>query len=190
MAHQAEMQKDYNVAITYFIQKMRAIESSDLRFIFKSENPAEGGSVWFRLHSGMSAKSYGEKITITLRPTAVGTNVHIHSECGLPTQLMDLGKNKSNCEEIFRYLEQGIAAMPAAAAAPAPAYTAAPAPAPMPAPAPAPAPMTGTSPYPAAQPDISPLEQPAPAPARTCIAHTAAPRTQSPTDSASSAESS
>lgn len=160
MAHQAEMKKDYNVAITYFIQKMRAIESSGLRFNLKSENPAEGGSVWFRLHSGMSAKSYGEKITITLRPTAYGTNVHIHSECGLPTQLMDLGKNKSNCEEIFRYLEQGIAAAPAAAA---PAYTAAPAP------APAPAPMAGTSPYPAAQPDISPLEQPAPAPARTHI---------------------
>ena len=147
MAHQAEMQKDYNVAITYFIQKMRAIESAGLRFILKSENPAEGGSVWFRLHSGMSAKSYGEKITITLRPTAYGTNVHIHSECGLPTQLMDLGKNKSNCEAIFNYLEQGIASAPAAAAytaaytpapAPAPTYTA-PAPAPAPTPAPVPA---------------------------------------------------
>ena len=153
MAHQAEMQKSYKTAISYFVEKVRAIDGAGLRLSLKCENPAEDGSVWFRVLHGMTAASYGEKITITLKPTEDGTNVHILSVCGMPTQIMDMGKNKSNCEAIFKYLEQGIESAPAASPAPAPAAE------------PAPAPAADPSPYPVAQPDIFPLEHPEDGPA-------------------------
>ncbi|MBR6322857.1 MAG: zinc ribbon domain-containing protein, partial [Lachnospiraceae bacterium] len=66
------------------------------------------GVVWFRVLHGMSMTSYGEKITITLRPMGSGTDVHILSECGLPTQIVDYGKNAKNCAAIFAYLERDI----------------------------------------------------------------------------------
>lgn len=71
----------------------------------KSENPTSTG-VWFRFHHGMSFASYGEKITITLTPLAANsTQVTIHSECGMPTQLVDWGKNKQIVHNIFRSIE-------------------------------------------------------------------------------------
>ena len=113
MARKAENRKTYNnVPMDYFVQKCRSIEQGGLNLSLKSENPEADGSVWFRIHHGMTAMSYGEKITITLRPLGQGTDVHVLSECGMPTQLVDGGKNKSNCAVIFRYLE---ANMPAAA---------------------------------------------------------------------------
>lgn len=58
--------------------------------------------------------SYGEKITITLLPYGSGTRVHVHSTCGLPTQVIDYGKNRQNVNNIFKYLEDGIASAAAA----------------------------------------------------------------------------
>ena len=54
-------------------------------------------------------KSYGEKITVTLTDLGgTATNVRIHSECGMPTQLMDLGKNMENVTYLFGFLTQGL----------------------------------------------------------------------------------
>ena len=63
----------------------------DLDMSLKSENPTNTG-VWFRIHHGMSMVSYGEKIAVTLTPDGNGTHVHILSECGMPTQLVDYGE--------------------------------------------------------------------------------------------------
>ena len=107
MAKKADGQNTYPVNINYFAEKCRSIESSGLNLSLKSENPTESG-VWFRIHHGMSMASYGEKITITLTPTPGGTNVHILSECGMPTQVIDYGKNKKNVAVIFKYFEDGM----------------------------------------------------------------------------------
>lgn len=85
----------------------RRIEQAALDLSFKSENPA-GSGIWFRIHHNMSMASWGEKITITLTPEGSGTRVHILSECGMPTQIVDYGKNAENVAAIFRYLEQGV----------------------------------------------------------------------------------
>lgn len=109
MARKAENRKTYNnVPMEYFRQKCLAIDSAGLNLSLKSENPGENGAVWFRVLHGMSMTSYGEKITITLRPMGSGTDVHILSECGLPTQIVDYGKNAKNCAAIFAYLERDI----------------------------------------------------------------------------------
>ena len=129
MARRADEKRNYPVNIMYFVEKCRAINSAGLNLSFQSENPTPDGGVWFRILHGMSFSSYGEKITITLTPNPAGTDVHILSECGMPTQLVDYGKNKSNVQVIFKYLEEGMpqaGAFAQAQAAPAPQPQAAP----------------------------------------------------------------
>ena len=83
-----------------------------LDLIMRSENPT-GTGVWYRLHHGTSFTSWGEKITITLTPVQGNqTQVHIHSECGLPTQVIDWGKNKQMVNSIYEYLAREAAAVP------------------------------------------------------------------------------
>lgn len=78
--------------------------SSRLDLIFRSENPTQSG-VWFRFHHGVSFSSWGEKITITLSYlNPVTTQLQIHSECGLPTQFIDWGKNKKIVNSIHDYI--------------------------------------------------------------------------------------
>ena len=79
-----------------------------LRTEIKSVNPTPTG-VWYRIHHGASFTSWGEKITITL--TMLGeamTQVNIHSECGMPTQVIDWGKNKQVVCNVYEYLEASI----------------------------------------------------------------------------------
>ncbi len=117
MAKKADGQNIYPANINFFADKCRNIAQAGLNMELKSENP-QGNGVWFRIHHGMSFASYGEKITITLTPQGNSTHIHILSECGMPTQLVDYGKNKSNVTLLFQYLEQG---MPIGAPQPAPA---------------------------------------------------------------------
>ena len=79
-----------------------------LNLDLKSENPSPQG-VWFRFHHGATFTSWGEKITITL--TAVSANatlVDVFSECGMPTQIADWGKNKQNVCNILEYIEAKV----------------------------------------------------------------------------------
>lgn len=154
MGAKAENLKNYQVPIDYFVNKTRGIERAGFDFKITSENPSQDG-VWFRIIHGMSMKSYGEKITITLRVIPGGTSVHVHSECGMPTQLFDMGKNKQNVEQIFGYLENGMPVVNAYQPAPQPAYQAAP---------------QQPVQQPAAQPQPQPAQpQPAPQAARTFV---------------------
>ncbi|MBO4412076.1 MAG: zinc ribbon domain-containing protein [Lachnospiraceae bacterium] len=142
MGAKAEGRKTYQVPLSYFSGKLKAIHLTGLGMSVKSENPTATG-VWYRILHGITAKSYGEKITVTLTPVAGGTDVHIHSECGLPTQIMDLGQNKQNVANIFAYLENGMPVPGSVqSTVQTPVYTAAPA-AQTPAPAAAPAPASG-----------------------------------------------
>ena len=79
-----------------------------LNLELKSENP-ENGCIWYRFHHGVTFTSWGEKITVTLIPRGENlTSVIIRSECGLPTQFVDWGKNQSNVNHIFKYIEEAL----------------------------------------------------------------------------------
>lgn len=115
MAASSRSARLYPVQIMYFVEKLRNINNGGLNLQLKSENP-NGTGVWFRIHHGATFTSWGEKITVTLTPQGEGTVVDIISECGMPTQIVDWGKNASNVNAIFRYLENGL---PVGAPAPA-----------------------------------------------------------------------
>ena len=114
MAAKSQEGRVYPVAMDFILWKLRTIDSSNLNVTLKSENNDPNGSIWFRIHHGMSMASYGEKITVTVTPQQGGTGIHILSECGMPTQIIDYGKNKKNVAAIFRYLEDGMNAAPPA----------------------------------------------------------------------------
>ena len=112
----AKYQNIYTMNVS--IQQLRNIILSDafassLHIGLKSENPTQTG-VWFRFHHGTSFTSWGEKITITLQPlSADSTQVTIHSECGMPTQVVDWGKNKQIVGNIYNYLASNLSYIPA-----------------------------------------------------------------------------
>ena len=91
----------------YFVYKSRNIPMSGLGISFISEAP-RGDSVVFTLSHGYSARSYGENISVTLTPQPNGTRVEVFSECAMPTQLFDLGKNEENVKGILNFLENGM----------------------------------------------------------------------------------
>ena len=87
--------------------------ASRLRTEIKSENTTDTG-VWFRIHHGASFTSWGEKITITLSPLSENsTQVTILSECGMPTQVIDWGKNKQVVCNVYEYLQTNVKNVPA-----------------------------------------------------------------------------
>ena len=80
--------------------------ASTLNLELKSENLTMDG-VWYRFHHGMTFTSWGEKITITLtRIDNMSTSLTILSECGMPTQVIDWGKNRQNVCNIFEYIDK------------------------------------------------------------------------------------
>lgn len=93
---------------------------STLNFELKSENVTPTG-VWYRFHHGVTFTSWGEKITITLSETAPSNvRIDVHSECGMPTQIIDWGKNKQNISAIFEYISRNLSRYVAVAPAAAP----------------------------------------------------------------------
>lgn len=75
-----------------------------LKLEFQSEISNESG-IWYCFNHGVTFSSWGEKITLVLSPISQGqTRVDISSECSLPTQVIDWGKNKQNTTAIFNYI--------------------------------------------------------------------------------------
>lgn len=111
----ANHQQTYKMDVS--MQQLQSIICSNafvvqLDLDFKSENPSPTG-VWYRLHHGVSFTSWGEKITITLTPLGpMSTQVVIHSECGMPTQVIDWGKNKQIVRNVYEYLAANIRQFP------------------------------------------------------------------------------
>lgn len=59
----------------------------------------------YRYSNGISLTSWGENIDITiLYINDNSSQVTIKSECTLPTQIVDWGKNKSNVEKLYNHL--------------------------------------------------------------------------------------
>lgn len=81
----------------------------ELKFRFNSE--MGGYNSWNLYFSyGVSMSSWGEDITVSLvalNPQT--TSVTILSECSLPTQLVDWGKNKGNVNSLFDYINRNLA---------------------------------------------------------------------------------
>lgn len=109
MAANYQQTKNYTIPMQYFIDELRnPYFARALNIELKSENPTPGG-VWYRFHHGTTFTSWGEKITITLLNLQGGMlQVTVHSECGMPTQVFDWGKNSSNVTAIFNQLEQSV----------------------------------------------------------------------------------
>ncbi len=109
MGAKSQSAKTYPVPIDYFVGKLRAVGTAGLNVALKSENPMPNG-VWFRIHHGTTFTSWGEKITVTLTDLGGATAVDILSECGMPTQVVDWGKNASNVRVLFDYRSARVAA--------------------------------------------------------------------------------
>lgn len=99
----------FNADINSLKKFIKSIEFAyHLNLEMKSENPTSEG-VWYRFHHGMTAASWGEKITITLSSvSALETKVEVRSECGMPTQVIDWGKNRQNACNIIEHIEANI----------------------------------------------------------------------------------
>lgn len=69
-------------------------------------------------HHGFNLASYGEAIRVTVIATGPAScQITIHSECDMPTQLIDWGQNKKNVQGIFTFFELQILPMLAQAQA-------------------------------------------------------------------------
>lgn len=99
----------FNATIAQLVPLLRdPAFAGELNIEMKSENPMPNG-VWYRFHHGVSFTSWGEKITITLTPASpTATNVHIKSECGMPTQVIDWGKNKQVVCNVYECMERNL----------------------------------------------------------------------------------
>lgn len=117
MAAKAEESRVYNVPADRILAAVRQIPNGGLNISLTSENPTQTG-VWFRFIHGMSFRSYGEKITITVTPQGPQTGLHVLSECGMPTQIIDYGKNRNNVTAILSFIDRSLGAAPQAAPAP------------------------------------------------------------------------
>lgn len=73
------------------------------------EYPDGRGGVYFELIHSISFSSWGENISLHMSPyNDTQTLIEIKSECSLPTQLVDWGKNKKNVTTIMSYLLAGV----------------------------------------------------------------------------------
>jgi hypothetical protein len=91
--------------IMTLVQRLRMIQG----FAIRGEAPDGRGGVNFKMSSDISFSSWGENINLHMYPyNEQQTFVEIKSECSMPTQVIDWGKNKSNVNKIMNYLLDGI----------------------------------------------------------------------------------
>ena len=92
--------------IENYIARMRNIGAAGLKFTIAGESPVQNGLMFLLSHS-ISFSSWGETIKVYLIAQGNQTVVDVYSECALPTQIVDWGKNKENVAKVFGYLMQG-----------------------------------------------------------------------------------
>lgn len=118
MAASADLTRTYNINIEKFLTVIHDFSFTQaLKLQFVSEYYINGG-VTFTFHHGVSFTSWGETITLTVIGIQnCATNLIIHSECAVPTQFIDWGKNNDNVMMIANYLEQTVPFVPDSAPA-------------------------------------------------------------------------
>lgn len=81
-----------------------------LNLNLKSETPIQNG-VMFRMSASINFSSWGEQIDIiVVYVNESSVHVTIRSECVMPTQIVDWGKNKQNVEKICSSLAATLTA--------------------------------------------------------------------------------
>lgn len=109
MAAKHQSRKIYQLDIEKVRNAILGVGVSErLPFGFKSESIV-GASKVFNLSSDINLASWGEKITVTLTSVEGGTCVDVLSECAMPTQIIDWGKNQKNVEALFSFLDRNAA---------------------------------------------------------------------------------
>lgn len=110
MAAKFQDTKSYPLPIQCFVLEMRSQPIRDfMKIKWVGEELLPNGALHYQYQHGMGMASWGETIDIWL--TAQGernTQVDIKSECYLPTQIMDWGKNRENVVNIFMYLDHCV----------------------------------------------------------------------------------
>jgi ribosomal protein L40E len=83
-----------------------------LKLNFKAETPMQGGTI-YSFSSGVNLASWGENIDINVLYLNENTSqVIIKSECAMPTQIIDWGRNEANVGKIYNHLLSSIAYNP------------------------------------------------------------------------------
>lgn len=106
----AASKREYRILpapIDYFVTKLRSIPASGLGYSVVGERPIANGIAIALSHS-ISFSSWGENITVMLTSQGSQTVVDITSECSMPTQIVDWGKNAENIQRIFLYLQSNM----------------------------------------------------------------------------------
>ena len=91
--------------VSYYAGKLRSFCNSNPNFQIKQEHSTANG-LFFLLKHGLSFRSNGETITVVLTSLGDSTNIEITSECAVPLQLVDWGKNADNVRDIINYLKR------------------------------------------------------------------------------------
>ena len=92
--------------LDYYADRIRNIYAAGLQYGVTGEQPVRNG-VAFTMTHGMTYKSWGENIRVSLTAQGNGTAAEVYSECAMPTQIFDMGKNKENVATIMGYLMSG-----------------------------------------------------------------------------------
>ena len=98
---------NYNIDPLYhLVSSMNFVQDLKLNLLLNSREPQ---NCCLRYDHGMSMSSWGEEITMLLTPMNAGTTcVSIRSECTMPTQIIDWGKNKKMVMNIYDYIVRNI----------------------------------------------------------------------------------
>jgi len=79
-----------------------------LGFTLLSESITPMGATFYLQH-GVSFSSWGESISVNIVALDRQTlRVDVYSECDMPTQIVDWGKNRENVDKIFQYVFANI----------------------------------------------------------------------------------
>ena len=91
--------------LMFLVERLRQINGYN---VVREYADGRGGAI-FELTHDISFASWGENIKMDLYPcNEQQTVVEIISECALPTQMIDWGRNKTNVNEILTYLLSGL----------------------------------------------------------------------------------
>ena len=88
--------------LIYLFRNPHFAGSLNLKYI--SEEFINGGAR-YRFNHGISFSSWGEELTITIMPVSnQQVNLDVYSECAMPTQIIDWGKNKEVVDNVINYI--------------------------------------------------------------------------------------
>ena len=91
--------------LMFLVERLRRIQGYK---VVREYADGRGGAI-LELSHGINLLSWGEDIKIDIYPCSEQqTVVEIVSECAMPTQIIDWGRNSTNIKEIMTYLLNGL----------------------------------------------------------------------------------